>query len=106
MSTDFEPEEEDRKPEPFQDGKLKVMAKRCEECLYTKNRIVADASAATILKKLAVEESYFICHKFSIAGESGVCRGFYGSAHSCQLVQVAQRLGAVVFINPDDYKQK
>jgi hypothetical protein len=82
------------------------MSKRCAECLYTKNKIVDDKAAAHIKSKLAAEESYFICHKFTMAGEAGVCRAFYDSDHSCQLVQVAQRLGAVAFVNPDDYKPK
>lgn len=78
---------------------LKVFKTRCDQCLFSKNRIVSNQRAAEIIKDCLKKQTYFICHKATIEGESVMCRGFYDEMgyHSQQL-RIAERLNAVEFV--------
>lgn len=78
-------------------GKLRVCAKRCSQCLFTDAKIVGDDRKLALLAECRRTGKYFLCHKSTIAGTAVVCRGFYDEQESA-LCQVAQRLGLVEFV--------
>jgi hypothetical protein len=81
---------------------LKVCEKKCDECLFTKNRIVSEARMRALLADCAKRDTHFICHKATINGEEVCCRGFYETRTS-NLMRIAQRLNWVQLVPvPDD----
>lgn len=80
--------------------RLKVMQKQCDQCLFSKNKIVSDEAKAKTLKQCQQEDSYFVCHKASIKGEDVACRGYYdtGANTFCRL---ATHFNMVDFVNYD-----
>lgn len=77
---------------------MQVMEKQCDQCLFSKNRIVSGARFKEILKDCAQHDSHFICHKASIAGKDVCCRGFYDQMTS-SLICFAQRINYVRFVS-------
>ena len=80
---------------------LRVSSKVCDECLFTKNKIVDDERKREVLQECRTKGTYFICHKFTLAGEPAVCRGFFNTEKNMPC-QVAERLGIVVYVDPPD----
>lgn len=74
---------------------FKVMQERCDQCLFSKNKIVSAARKREVLAECARTDSHFICHK-----TKGVCcRGFYDrDPGASNLMRIAGRLGAVEFV--------
>ena len=81
---------------------FKVMAERCDQCLFSEDRIVSKERMADVIKECRQKDIYFICHKATIAGDQKVCcRGFYDTQDT-QIIQIADRLGAVEFVKEED----
>lgn len=76
-----------------------VCEKACDQCLFSKDRIVSAARVREILSGCAREDKHFTCHKASIAGRDVCCRAFYDT-RSTNLIRIARRLNAVRFVNP------
>jgi hypothetical protein len=75
-----------------------VMHKQCDQCLFSKRRIVSAARAKDVLRDCARRGVHFICHK---ADDKDVCcRGFF-ERRSTNLIRIAGRLGLLRFVNPD-----
>ena len=75
---------------------FKVMAKQCDQCLFSKNKIVSDARKRQVLAECRRTDAHFICHK---AEEDVCCRGFYNAnPGASNLMRIASRLGAVEFV--------
>lgn len=56
-------------------AKLLIMDRQCDQCLFSKNRIVSKPRATEIIRSCLATDTHFICHKsdnYPIA-----CRGFY-----------------------------
>lgn len=78
------------------------MAERCDQCLMTEGRIVPGERAAQIIKDCKKEGTHFVCHKASLAGGLNVCcRGFYDQVPTT-VIQLAQALDRVVFVELSD----
>ena len=77
---------------------LKVMQKRCDQCLFSDAKIVSQRRANDILKKCARTDSHFECHKGTMVGDQIVCRGFFDVSTS-QMIRIAGRLGAIEYVN-------
>ena len=77
---------------------FKVKKDRCNECLYSKDKIVSDSRRKELLSDIKKNDLHFVCHKASIKGESICCKGFYDSATS-NLIRISQRLGMVDFVD-------
>lgn len=78
---------------------FEVCEKQCDQCLFSKNKIVSDKRRTQLLQEIAQEQSYFECHKATIAGKKTCCRGFYDRlGYRSQMVRIAGRLGAVKFV--------
>ena len=72
---------------------LKVCSQQCDQCLFSKTKIVSEARKRQILQECAAADDYFTCHKT----DDAVCAGFYKRFDS-QTIQVAQRLDVVEFV--------
>lgn len=61
---------------PFQH--FLICQKRCNECLYSKRRIVSEGRADEIQENLA-SEGFFICHKATVQDHNfkACCRAFW-----------------------------
>lgn len=77
---------------------LAVMRSPCDQCLFSRNRIVSAERKAQILADCARKDRHFECHKGTIAGERIVCAGF-AKRHDSQALQVARRLGLIVLVD-------
>jgi hypothetical protein len=75
---------------------FKVCAERCYQCLFSKDRIVSEKRMREVLSDCAKRDSHFICHKT----DDACCKGFYDT-RTTNLMRIAQRLGAVEFVNID-----
>ena len=79
---------------------FQVTSKCCTQCLFSENKIVSESRKKKLLKEIAREQSYFVCHKATISGKDTCCRGFYESIGDVsQMVRIAKRLGAIDFVN-------
>ncbi len=81
---------------------MKVLRERCDECLYGKHKIVSNARRAEILRELERKDSYFICHKASIAGVDVACRGDFDQRGCGQLGRIMGRLNAIEYVDEAD----
>lgn len=81
-------------------GTIEVCSKPCNQCLFSKNKIVEDQRVKEILEQCEKDQTHFICHKGTIADRNLVCNGFYRNKTTpyLELMKVMQR---VVLINPD-----
>jgi len=74
-------------------SELKVCAKKCDQCLFSSNRIVSKKSMNEILKTCKQNDHHFVCHKTNDA----VCSGFY-QTHSTNLIRIMQRLNGIKLV--------
>jgi hypothetical protein len=74
-----------------------VMAKRCDQCLYSDAKIVPDDSKAAIIESCVDKGHHFTCHKATLQGWDVACRGFH-EAHpgNSAASRMAAALGIVV----------
>lgn len=84
---------------------LKVCNHQCDQCLFSKNRIVSAKRKGEILKECVQTDTYFECHKGTIVGEKIVCSGFFNS-FSTNMIRIAGRLNAIEFVKPEDVIEK
>jgi hypothetical protein len=67
----------DRQDNAPKKGLLKRTSRRCDQCLYSDARIVSLERKADIEATCLAENTHFVCHKFTSAGDRDVaCRGF------------------------------
>jgi hypothetical protein len=81
-----------------------VLAERCNQCLYGKDKIVSNTRRADLLRGLNAKDDYFVCHKASLVGVTAACRGDWDQRGCGQLGRIADRLGLVNFIAETDLK--
>jgi len=85
---------------------LKVFKECCNNCLLSEDRIVSPKRAKEIIKDCSGNQTHFICHKASMKNEDVVCKKFYDTiGYKSQLVRIAQRLGAIEFIEQTDLEK-
>lgn len=82
---------------------MKVCEKKCDQCLFGKNKIVSNQRRKEILNNCVKTDSHFQCHKGTIVGEDIVCNGFY-SSYSTNLIRIMSRLGGIEMVNPESLK--
>lgn len=75
---------------------FQVRKSKCDQCLFSKNKIVSDARKKDILSQCKKEDTHFNCHKAQLKGGKipVCCRGFYNTATS-NLIRISQRLNMV-----------
>jgi hypothetical protein len=79
---------------------FEVMARQCDQCLFSPERIVSGARAAQIIRDCARRDVSFECHKGSLAERHIACRGHFDTGVG-QMSRIAERLRIVVEIDPD-----
>ena len=80
----------------------KIMARRCNQCLYGKNKIVSDASRRDIIRKCDMKDVSFLCHKGTLAGQDIDCQGYHQATNGGgKVARFAAWLGVVQWIDPD-----
>ena len=78
---------------------FKVMKERCADCLYGPNPVVRPARVKELISKTHKTDSYFQCHKGTIAGQDICCKGDWDSHQGGQLGRISGRLGQVEFVD-------
>lgn len=78
--------------------KFYVMAEACEQCLFTKDRVVSGSRAAEIIRQCNDHDTHFECHKGSLVGRNICCRGFYDSQKNTSVIRLSEVLQNVVFV--------
>lgn len=78
---------------------FKVCNEPCNQCLFSKDKIVSNERRKQILDECKREDTHFICHKATIEGKEVCCRTFYDTRDT-NLIRIAQRLNMVEFVNP------
>jgi hypothetical protein len=78
---------------------LKVCNKSCDQCLFTKNKIVSDERKTELLNICVRDDTHFICHKGSAVGENIVCNGFYRN-RSTTYLELLKATGRIEFVEP------
>lgn len=78
---------------------FKVRKEQCDQCLFTRKRIVSLTRFKGILKDCQRKDGHFICHKATAEGEDACCKGFYDkNPMASNLMRIAHRLHAVEFV--------
>lgn len=78
---------------------LKVYQQCCQNCLFSKDKIVNNERKRGIIKDCIQNQSHFTCHKATMKNEDIVCHGFFSHMGDVsQLVRIAKRLGVVEMI--------
>lgn len=80
-------------------GRQKVCATPCNQCLFSVNKIVSDKRKVQILAACQKEQTHFVCHKGTIAGENIVCNGFYRH-HSSPYLDLMKAVGSIDMVDP------
>lgn len=85
---------------------FKVMEKRCDECLFSKLKLVSNERRKDIIQGCLENDSHLICHKSSIKDQGTVCcRGFYETfKNRITICQLGDRLGVTEFVPVPDIK--
>lgn len=78
---------------------FRVMKERCAECLYGPDKIVSNARRAEIIRQVRRSDSYFVCHKATIAGQTVCCKGDYDQGGGGQLGRIMGRLNGIEFVD-------
>lgn len=81
---------------------FKVMAERCDGCLYGPDKIVSNERRSQIILDVTRKDCHFVCHKASIKKQDVACRGDWDQRGCGQLGRIAGRLGAVEFVPESD----
>lgn len=81
-------------------SKMKVCEKKCEECLFSKNRIVSKERAQAIMRKIVRTDSHFMCHK----GQGDVVCAGSVDFHQGQLYRIMGRLDGIELVDPESLK--
>lgn len=85
------------------DGIL-VCAAQCDQCLFSRNKVVSDARRRELLQQLHRDDTNFQCHKATIAGRHAICRGDYDRGpHRTMALQIGHRLNALIFVDEDGF---
>jgi hypothetical protein len=56
---------------------MKIYNKKCNQCLFGKNKIVSDEAKQQIIADCLKKDTYFSCHKSTIQNKDIACYGFY-----------------------------
>lgn len=83
-----------------------VCEKRCDQCLFSKDRIVDEPRMREVLATCESEDKYFECHKHSMVDAHVCCRGFYDKdPMATNLMRIAARLGVIRFVPEPEHEE-
>lgn len=81
-----------------------VLSKQCNQCLYGPNKIVGNETRRQLIRDIEAKDTYFVCHKASIAGVEAACHEDLERRGCGQLGRIAGRLNMVNFVDEADLK--
>jgi len=81
---------------------FKVQRKQCNQCLFTKNKIVDDERKAGIIKECLENGTHFVCHKETMTDPDNFdmglcCKGFFDK-YKTQPIRMATAMRVVEFV--------
>lgn len=87
-----------------------VYNQQCDQCLFSKNKIVSNARRKEVLRDCTEHDTHFVCHKATIKQAENerypdvCCAGFYeANPGATNLMRIAERLNGVRFVKlPDE----
>ncbi len=82
---------------PSKNPSMQVMAKVCNQCLFSTARVVDADRKDEILETCNETGVAFECHKASILGQKAICRAFFNGNHSL-VVRLAKHFGWFEFV--------
>ena len=77
---------------------FEVKKNKCDQCLFSPNKIVSDERKKEILEGCAINDNHFTCHKATIEDQDHCCKGFCDS-QSSNMIRISKRLGMVKFVD-------
>jgi hypothetical protein len=89
----------------FRDGKVHVMAERCNACAFTPHRIVPGSRVAQIVRDTKDEPgAHFICHKATLSEHDAICHAWFETfGESDPILFMASRMGIIEPYTPTDH---
>lgn len=82
-----------RQPQP-----LAIAQSPCDQCLFSKNRIVSKERFKEIVKDCLHGDDHFLCHKGTLEGIKIVCNGFY-TRYDSKSIRIAEALRFTEFVD-------
>lgn len=76
-----------------------VQKRMCNQCLFSKNKIVSDERKAELLEDCKINNNHFQCHKSTIAGTHATCHGFYKQCTNSAISNMLEDAGLVDFVD-------
>lgn len=94
--------EEQQRPDAFDGEHLLIAEAPCEECLFSKGKLVNERRKRAILRECYTNGTYFICHKATLAGRAVICHNFAKSTDGAgnQALRVAEFFGIIRYVDP------
>ena len=77
---------------------MEVKKECCNQCLFSKDKIVSNERRKDILNDCRKSDTHFICHKATIEGKDICCKAFYDNQTS-NLIRISQRMNMVKFVD-------
>ena len=79
---------------------FKVQKDKCNQCLFSSNKIVSDESKKQILEECLEDNKHFVCHKSSIADNGKVCcKGFFDNfKNQIAVIELAKILNLIEYV--------
>lgn len=80
-----------------------VCSEKCNQCLFTKDKIVSDERKKELLNNTR-GDNHFLCHKGTLKGKKVICKGSWDSKLKTGEgpYQILDRLKLVTFIKPEE----
>jgi hypothetical protein len=91
---------------------FEVNSKQCSTCIFGANSPVSKVRFAQLKRTWARDDVHQECHHSTHQGQHVVCRGYYnavenGAIDASQMMRIAARLNAIVFVDvPDTFDKK
>lgn len=76
---------------------LEIKETQCDQCLFSKNRIVDAKRMKEIVTECRRKDTHFECHKGTIEGKNIVCHGWF-TRFTSQMIRIAGRLNMIKFV--------
>ena len=78
---------------------LKVFNNPCNNCLFSKNRLVSPARFKEIIEECKREQNFFVCHVATLQQKEIACNAFYNKMGDVsQLIRLAKLLDTIEFV--------
>lgn len=86
-------------------SRIKIMSKRCSQCLFSNNKIVNNKAKEDVLKRCDKQEKYFECHLGTMNNEAICCRGYYDARPTMLLFILGRHLDLIDFVDPKIFQE-